>query len=121
VGPLRSEIYAQRQAEYKAESEARRERVLKYPDLAKRLTEPPLSFRTPQDWNGYVPPKTDPQDACDRCSGHGRDQISASNWKGRQDPPRCRNPNHTTRMNNSSRRAALVAIAAEAKERERAR
>jgi hypothetical protein len=46
----------------------RRERVLAHPDLAQRLTEPPLEYtRTtpggkqrpaPELWNGFVPPRT---------------------------------------------------------------
>lgn len=34
--------------------------VLLYPDLAKRLTMPPLDFRTPDLWHGYIPPRMIP-------------------------------------------------------------
>ncbi len=43
-----------------AEIAERRARVLQYPDLAQRLTERPLSFAKPEQWNGFVPPKTVP-------------------------------------------------------------
>jgi len=33
-----------------------REAVLSYPDLAQRLTEPPLGYETPAQWTGYIPP-----------------------------------------------------------------
>ncbi|MFG1857498.1 hypothetical protein ACGFJT_37080 [Actinomadura geliboluensis] len=32
--------------------------VLRYPDLAAKLREPPLKFRRPEQWNGYIPPDT---------------------------------------------------------------
>ncbi len=32
--------------------------VLAYPDLAQRLTEPPLGYERPDQWNGFVPPAT---------------------------------------------------------------
>lgn len=34
--------------------------MLKHPDLAKRLTIPPLSYREPEQWNGYIPPRMTP-------------------------------------------------------------
>lgn len=34
----------------------RRARVLAHSDIAKRLTESPLNYPTPDMWNGYVPP-----------------------------------------------------------------
>jgi len=34
-----------------------RDAVLSYPDLAKRLTEPPLDYAEPSQWNGFVPPE----------------------------------------------------------------
>lgn len=33
--------------------------VLAYDDLAAMLTKPPLSYARPEQWNGYVPPRTD--------------------------------------------------------------
>jgi hypothetical protein len=35
-----------------------RKRVLKHPDLAARLCEPPLGFSRPEQWMGYIPPDT---------------------------------------------------------------
>lgn len=35
----------------------RREMVLRHPDVARRLCEPPLSFKHPSQWNGFVPPE----------------------------------------------------------------
>lgn len=34
--------------------QARRERVLAHPDLAVRLTKPPINFKHPEQWNGYI-------------------------------------------------------------------
>ena len=34
----------------------RRRRVLAHPDIAQRLTEPPLNMPTPEMWAGYIPP-----------------------------------------------------------------
>lgn len=36
----------------------RRARVLAQPEIAKRLTQPPLRYSKPEVWNGYVPPAT---------------------------------------------------------------
>jgi hypothetical protein len=36
--------------------EERRERVLGHPDLAARLTEEPIGYGRPEQWNGFVPP-----------------------------------------------------------------
>lgn len=33
-------------------------RVLAHPDLAERLTAPPLGYARPNQWTGYVPPRT---------------------------------------------------------------
>jgi hypothetical protein len=46
----------------RAESDrkVRRARVLAHPDIAQRLAQPPLSYPTPEDWNGYVPPAMTP-------------------------------------------------------------
>lgn len=32
-----------------------RELVLRHPDVAKRLTDPPLSYQRPDQWTGYIP------------------------------------------------------------------
>ena len=37
---------------------ANRIAVLRHPDLAARLTEPPLSYAKPEQWNGGIPPET---------------------------------------------------------------
>src|SRR5258707_14796957 len=37
----------------------RRALVLGYPDLAKRLTLPPVGYTRAEQWNGYLPPGTD--------------------------------------------------------------
>lgn len=42
---------------------ARRERVLKQPDLARLLCEPPLSLPTPEMWTGYIPPAEVPNNS----------------------------------------------------------
>jgi hypothetical protein len=43
----------------RAENARRRALVLRYPDLAERLIEPPLRHTTPEHWTGYVPPASD--------------------------------------------------------------
>jgi hypothetical protein len=52
-----------------AETAVTRERVLAYPDLAGRLTRPPLNFKRPEQWNGYVPPRLDADDRANRYPG----------------------------------------------------
>lgn len=37
----------------------RRGLVLRYPDLAAKLTEPPIGHSAPEKWTGYIPPATD--------------------------------------------------------------
>jgi hypothetical protein len=37
----------------------RRSLVLRYPELAAKLTEPPICHSSPEMWNGYIPPATD--------------------------------------------------------------
>lgn len=37
----------------------RRDLVLHYPDLAERLTEPPIGLERPHDWKGWLPPARD--------------------------------------------------------------
>jgi hypothetical protein len=84
-------------------SRERRERVLAHKDLASRLTEPPLRLGDPRHWNGWIPPRWLPEDCCDICAG-GR--------------PSCSSREHTRRPNESAVRKQLVAIAAEALQRE---
>lgn len=38
------------------ECQARRELVLRHPEIATRLTQPPLRYSRPEVWNGWVPP-----------------------------------------------------------------
>lgn len=85
----RAEVAAAREA-----CIARRARVLRYPDLAKRLTQPPLNIPTPEMWTGYVPPARGPWGGSD---GFGDVKVIA---------------------NNSPARAALVEISAEALRRD---
>lgn len=33
-----------------------RDRILRWPDLARKLTEPPLDYERPSQWNGFIPP-----------------------------------------------------------------
>lgn len=42
-----------------AENARRRALVLRYPDLAARLTDPPVRHTTPEHWTGYIPPAYD--------------------------------------------------------------
>lgn len=35
---------------------ARRDRVLAHPDLAEKLTQRPIDYAKPEQWNGYIPP-----------------------------------------------------------------
>jgi hypothetical protein len=85
----------------------RRARVLKHPDLAKRLTELPIGYAKASQWNGWVPPQVIDLEATREVLRDG---------KG------FRNPHGRLalgeRQNDSPRRAALVDIAAEAWRRE---
>jgi len=75
--------------------QTRRARVLAHPDIAARLTWPPLDFTDPRKWNGYVPPATGPY-------GEARpDPTSRTGWddSGVDEAP-----------NDSPRRAALMDI-----------
>lgn len=46
-------------AEARRQCQARRDRVLKHPDIAAKLTRHPLNFTRPEVWNGYIPPAFD--------------------------------------------------------------
>ena len=35
---------------------ANRDAVLAHPDLAARLTADPIGYKTPEQWNGFIPP-----------------------------------------------------------------
>jgi hypothetical protein len=46
-------------AEARRAAAHRRGLVLRYPDLAAKLTEHPINHSAPEKWNGYIPPATD--------------------------------------------------------------
>lgn len=81
-------LIKQAQAAGRSENARRRALVLRHPDLAARLTEPPLRHTTPEHWTGYIPPAYDPE-----------------TYGGGQP------------INTSPARAALVALLAEAEHR----
>jgi hypothetical protein len=39
-------------------ADVERDRVLRHPDIAARLCDPPLRYSRPENWTGYVPPET---------------------------------------------------------------
>lgn len=92
-------------AESKRDSQARRDRVLANPDLAQRLTGPPLGLSSPQRWSGWIPPRTLAEDACTQCES-GKPRPLCSGWP------------HRSRVNDSPIRRQLVDIATEAMARE---
>lgn len=71
------------------QSAEQRKLILAYPDIAARLCDPPLGYKQPGDWTGYIPPAYDPED-----------------WKG------------VIPLNDSPRRAALMELLEAAAERE---
>lgn len=81
-------LIKQAQAAGRAENARRRGLVLRHPDLAERLTQPPIGHTTPEHWTGYIPPAYD-----------------AETYGGGQP------------INTSPARAALVALLAEAEAR----
>lgn len=85
-------LMKQARANAHAENARRRALVLRHPDLAARLTEPPIRHTTPEHWTGYVPPAHD-------APGVGGDLP----------------------LNTSPARAALAALVAEAEAREAVR
>lgn len=93
-----------------AANQARRERVLRHPDLAKKLTEPPLSYARPEQWNGFVPPAELQDEAPEGLHSSALDG-GYPNQHGKR--------TGGTRPNRSPRRQALVRICAEALKRER--
>lgn len=103
--PNYARLWAQQAALSRADSEARAARVLQYPDLVKRLSEPPLNLSRPTEWNGWIPPRTVPEEACtsEACTA---------------DFGRCTNTQHRSRFNDSVFRKALVDIVSEALRRE---
>lgn len=53
-------IYRATDAEARDQCAERVALVRQYDDLAKRLTQPPLRFARPEQWNGYLPPRMTP-------------------------------------------------------------
>ena len=54
-------LIKQARAAARSEDARRRALVLKYPDLAQKLTEPPIGHTLPEHWTGYIPPAYDPE------------------------------------------------------------
>lgn len=79
------------------ERQARRERVMRHPDLVARLAQ----VMDPAAWTGYIPPRTDPDPACRTCTADG---VPCTH--------------RTARANRSWQRRELVDICAEALRRE---
>lgn len=46
-------------AESKPNSLNRKALVMAYPDLVAKLTQPPIGFRRPEEWSGWIPPELD--------------------------------------------------------------
>ena len=100
VKAWRSAVARARQA-----SAERRARVLAHPDLARRLTEPPLALHEPARWSGWIPPRLLAAQACPACNAGG------PAWA-------CRGHEHLAPVNDSPFRVQLVEIAAEAMRRD---
>ena len=81
-------LWAAAKLEAKRVCQARRALVLHYPDLADQLKSNLIGYSRPENWNGYIPPE--------------------------YDPPR---RDGTVPLNDSPRRAALVALVEEAERR----
>lgn len=56
-GDLKSYLVRQREQAH-TDAAARRALVLRNPDVAARLCAPPLSYASPEQWNGFIPPAT---------------------------------------------------------------
>lgn len=100
------ELYEAQLAKAKTDNQQRRARVLAHPDLAARLTQPPLNYTRPEQWTGYVPPRF----------GSEQEPEILRDPAGFPHPGRL-----TTRpreVSDSPCRAALVEICAEALKRE---
>lgn len=50
-------MFAQYVQETVRQCQDRRARVLAHPEIAARLTRPPFTFKFPEQWGGYIPPK----------------------------------------------------------------
>ncbi len=108
-------------------NQARRAAVLRHPDLARKLTQFPLAWKRPQNWNGYIPPMDWPVDCdcwpdCTGMDGHGGEAVRASKiGQNGQLSVRFGQLGHRsggTRPNSSAVRDALLEISAEAWRRE---
>lgn len=53
----RQAMYADLVRDQHEENQARRDLVLRHPDIAARLTKYPFRYPQPEDWNGYMPPE----------------------------------------------------------------
>lgn len=93
-------------ADARKTNQERRARVLRHPDLAERLQEL-LGLSRASDWNGWVPPATDPEVG----ARVGRDRAGNRSWSADPGVPVA---------NASPRRAALVLICREAASRAQA-
>lgn len=49
-------LLVRKRAEAREDADANRSAVLAHPDLAARLTQAPLEYTRPEQWNGFVPP-----------------------------------------------------------------
>lgn len=97
-------VWSVKGAESRDASAARRDRVLAHPDLVARMKKAPLRMAEPERWTGWIPPRTDPQEACSGCRRYEA----------------CTTTQHRARINDSPYRRELVEIAAEALRRETA-
>lgn len=106
VTVLGADRMRQATARGRARNRARRDCVLRHPDLARRLTEFPLGFKFPEQWDGFVPPPECQDEAPEGMHSAG----GLPNGRGRR--------TGGTKPNDSERRAVLVDICAEAWRRE---
>ena len=95
-------IYKQEALLSRGRSQRRRKLVLSHPDLAELLTHPTIGYTRPDQWNGWIPPATVPDDSPNPTPG-----------------PTTDGPGYVT--NDSPRRAALIELVEEAERREAAR
>jgi hypothetical protein len=97
-------------------NQQRRASVLAHPDLAARLTQPPLNYARPDQWNGYIPPATvdlGESEALRTVGIGGRgEQVVRFNQLGRR--------TRGEQENDAPERAALLDISREAWERDHA-
>lgn len=70
------------------DSAEQRRMILEFPDLAAKLCQPPLGYKQPEQWTGYIPPRWD-----------------------------ATSEDNVVKPNDSPRRAALLALLEQAAER----